>query len=69
MQDSLFLNPVCCPTLAWVLDGISLGAELKALLLPYLEGAAQMVVVNLFDGLEVDHALEFCLLFVWRKRK
>lgn len=30
----------------------------------HLSGAAEVVIVNLFDGLKVDDALQLCLVFI-----
>lgn len=35
----------------------------------HLRGAAQVVVVNLLYGLEVDDALQLGLVFVWREEE
>lgn len=36
---------------------------------PYLGGTAEVIVVDLFYGLEVDHALQLGLVFVWEEKQ
>lgn len=41
----------------------------RALIRSYLCGTAQVIIVNLLDGLEVDDALQFALMFICGQEK